>query len=50
MNNNTTTNTTKKAQWRTPTIKTIRYNDLQKLITISACSEFEDFCGKHFAR
>lgn len=49
MNSTTTSKATKIKQWRTPTIKSIHYNDIQKLISISACSKFDE-CGKHFAR
>ncbi len=49
MNHTTTSKATKKKQWTSPTIKSISYDDIQKLVTISACSKFDE-CGKHFAR
>lgn len=52
MNNNTKTEkiNTKEQKWEKPSIKTISYEELKKVITVSACSEFDESCPRYFFR
>ena len=39
-----------KKEWSQPTLKTFTLEELKKIITVSACSQFIDMCPRGFFR